>query len=196
MENQRTSCLIFNRYYNHLADVFVRFCLTIGPLNPALLSEYVPRLHIERQLVYLGLTFNARYLFHHLVGGLCIFQCDFCAIVTQFPSRSHGRNCSNYREHRRSHRSHRRSHRRSHPLQTRSEQFNMPPLSIIPVCGIQVIARLSTTNSCTLINVLRQFVPSDVYHTELLIKLLSLLPLNGLSYHTLNRRFTRHLANL
>ena len=148
------------------------------------------------ELIYLGLTFNARFLFHHLAGGLCIFQCGFCAIISQFPSRFHGRNCFDCRLRCRSHRCLRRSHRGSRRFRTWTEQFNMPPLSIVPVHGVHVIAQLSTNNTCTLFNALDQFVPSDVYQAELLIELLALLPMNGLSYPDLNRRFTRHLANL
>ena len=72
----------------------------------------------------------------------------------------------------------------------------MPPLSIVSVHGVHVIAQLSTNNTCTLFNALDQFIPSDVYQAELLIELLALLPMNGLSHPALNRRFTRHLANL
>ena len=147
-----------------MADVFVRFCLTIGPLNPALLSEYVPRLHTERQLVYLGLTFNSRYLYHHLVGCFCIYQCDFCAIVAQFPLRTHRKNCFYCREQRRRHLP---RYRRSYRLQILPNNFNMPPLHIASVRGNQVVSHLSITHACKLINVVLQFVPSSIYRHEL-----------------------------
>ena len=194
MENQRSSYMTFNRYYNHMADVFVRFCLTIGPLNPALLSEYVPLLHTERQLVYLGLTSNSRFLYHHLVGGFCIYQCNFCAIVAQFPLRNHRRNCTYCREHRRRHLP--RYRRSCIQLQIQPNNFNMPPLHITSVRGNQVVSHLSITHACNLINVVLQFVPSSIYLHELQTELLFLLHLNRLNYYTLNLRFMRHLANL
>ena len=194
MENQRSYYTLFNCYCSHMANVFVRFCLTMGPLNPALLSEYIPLLHTERQLVYLGLTFNSRFLYHHLVGGFCIYQCDFCAIIAQFPPRNHRRNCTYCREHRRRHQP--RYLRNSIQIQIQPNNYNISPLHIVPVRGNQVVCHLSISHSCNLFNVVLQFVPSSIQQHELQTELLFLLQLNRLNYYTLNLRFMRHLANL
>ena len=203
MDNQN---FVFNRFYNHLADIFVRFCLTLAPLNNALRNnalkcptEYVSRLHIERQLINYALTFNGRFLYHHLVGGFCIFQCRFCEITSQFRSRHPQRNCFQCRLRRWSHRCtclsrrDRRVNRRSRIL---AESFNMAPLSIVSAHGVHVVARISNHNTCTLFDALNQFIPSDNYQAELLIEFLALLHMNGLSPPVLNRHFSRHITNL
>ena len=182
MENQHYYYSSFNCHYSHLADVFIRFCLTMGSLNPALLTDYIPLLHIERQLTYLGLSFNSRFLFHHLVGGPCIYHCNFCAIVAQFPPRNHrGRNCIYWREHRRRHWH---TYRRNH-VQIQPSNYNMSPLHIAPVRGNQMVSHLSVTHACNLHNLVLQFVPSSIQQHEL-----------QTNYYTLNLRFVRHLANL
>ena len=122
MENQYYQYyhLSFNQYYIHLADVFTRFCLTMGQLNPALLTDYIPHIHLERQLTYIGLSFSSRFFYHHLLAGPCIYQCSFCAIVAQFPLRIHReRHCSYCRGHRRLHRhTYRRNRVQIHPVHT------------------------------------------------------------------------------
>ena len=176
MDNQN---FVFNRFYNHLADIFVRFCLTLAPLNNALRNtalqcptEYVSRLHIERQLINFALTFNGRVLYHHLVGEYCIYQCRFCEITSQFPSRHFRRYCFDCRLRRwsnscmcRSLRV-RRGNRRS---RTWAERFNMAPLRIVSARGVHVVAEISNNNTYTLFNALDQFIPSDIYQAELLI---------------------------
>ena len=169
MENQHYYYSSFNRYYSHLADVFIRFCLTMGSLHPALLTDYIPLLHIKRQLTYLGLSFNSRFLFRHLVGGPCVYHCNFCAIVAQFPPRNHrGRNCLYCREHRRRHRH---TYRRNR-VQIQPSDYNMSPLHIAPVRGNQMVSHLSVTHACKLHNLVLQFVPSSIQQHELQTELL------------------------
>ena len=64
MENQYYQYyhLSFNQHYIHLADVFTRFCLKMGQLNPAILTDYIPHIHLERQLTYLGLSFSSSFI--------------------------------------------------------------------------------------------------------------------------------------
>ena len=192
MENQHYHSS-FNHYYIHMADVFTRFYLTMGQLNSALLTDYIPHIHLERQLTYLGLQFSSRFLFHHLLAGPCVYQCVFCAIAPQFPSRIHReRNCPYCRGHRRLHRY---TYQRNR-VQIQPRFYNMFPLHIVPVHGTQLVIHLSVTHTCKLHNLVLQFIPSNSQQHELQTELLLLLQLNRLSSYTLHSRFLRHLANL
>ena len=133
--------LIFNTFFIYLSDVFVRFALTLGPLNNALRNSapqcppgYISRFTIERQLIEYSLSVNGRFLFHHLVEAAC--GCRFCEIVSQFPTRlprarafqCHLRRwsfhcpCS------------------SRQSRIRADSFNIPPLNIVSVDEVYVVA--------------------------------------------------------
>ena len=44
-----------------------------------------------------------------------------------------------------------------------TEQFNIPPLSIVPVHGVHVIAQLSNNNTCTLFNLSHYIIDLHIY---------------------------------
>ena len=187
---------IFNTFFIYPSDVFVRFVLTLAPLNNALRNsaprcspEYISMFTTERQLIEYSLSFNGRFLFYHLVGAAC--GCRFCEIVSQFPTRLPCASCFQCRLRRWSY------HCSCSSRQSRipADSFNMPPLSIVSVNGVYVVVCVSNDNSSMLFDALNRFIPSDNHQTELLIELLALLPMIGLSPPVLNRHFTRHISN-
>ena len=182
-----------HRFYCHLADVFTRFCMTMGQLNPDLLTDYIPHIHLERQLIYLGMSFSARYFYHHLLAGPCIFQCSFCAIVAQFQARiDRKRHCTYCRSHRRLFwHTYRRNRIQLHP-----RSYNMYPCRIVPVNGIQSVVHLSHTHTCNLHHLVTQFIPANFHQHALQTDFLVLLQLNTLTPYSRRSRFHRHLANM
>ena len=177
-----------------MADVFTRFCATMGHLNYELLTNYIPLFHLERQLIHLGMSFPARYFFHHLLAGACIYQCSFCAVTAQFPIRVHrARHCMYCRSHRRSFRI---TYCRTRCVQLHPRAYNLSPCHILPVNGIQSVVHLSHLHTCNLHHLVSQFIPTIPNQQALKSDLLFLLHLNTLNPHTRRSRLQRYLTNM